>query len=180
MNFTEAKKKVIIRKSLGIFIALMALISTAISLLKMVYFRLDNGTVLSHAIAHPFQQFVNEIYIHTLYLKWFWIKSPTPNQMNLLDSQNLYFITIYVLLFIGFAFLSSGRRLSIELANINKSIENQMIEESIRGNYARSREQVEQSTQIPSLSVFSQFHQYYLAPLITAVIGAIIIKLIGL
>ena len=100
--------------------------------------------------------------------------------MNLLDSQNLYFITIYVLLFIGLAFLSSGRRLSIQLANINKSIENQMIEESIRGNYARSREQIEQSTQIPSLNVFSQFHQYYLAPLITAVIGAIIIKLIGL
>lgn len=43
-----------------------------------------------------------------------------------------------------------------------------------------TREQIEQLTDIPSPSIFAQFHQLYFAPVITAVIGAIVIKVFSL
>ena len=110
----------------------------------------------------------------------FWEHSPTPNYMNLSEPQNINFIIIYISLFFGFAFLASAKKLSNRLAAINEKIENQLIEESLRGGAIRTREEIENSTVIPSNTIFSQFHQLYLAPIVTAIAGAILIKLIGI
>ena len=179
MNFKDARKKSIRKRVLGAAIIVPSMISTGISFLKMLYFRLDDGTQLGGMIARPFKELINWIYQNTQYLSLFWEKSPTPNHMVLSEPHNLYFIVIYLLIFVGFAFYASGAKLASRLAEINEKIENQLIEESIKGAGARSREEIERTTEIPSSSIFSQLHQLYLAPVITAVIGAVLIKVIG-
>lgn len=145
----------------------------------MVYFRLDDGTQLGGMIARPFKELVIVIYQKTQYLSFFWERSPAPNHTNFSEPHNFYFMIIYLLIFVGFAFYASGAKLASRLAEINEKIENQLIEESIKGNNARSREEIEKETDIPSNSIFSQFHEMYLAPVITALVGAALIKLIG-
>ncbi|MBN3068238.1 yfeABCD locus regulator [Pectobacterium brasiliense] len=180
MNFKNARKKSIEKRILGIVIIVPAVISTVVSFLKMLYFRLDDGTQLGGIISRPFKDIVGWIYQNTQYFSFFWKKSPIPNHMVLSEPNNINFIVIYLLIFIGFAFYGAGAKLSSRLAEINVKIENQLIEESIKGIGKRSREEIERTTEIPSNSIFSQFHQLYLAPVVTAVIGAVIIKIVGL
>jgi predicted permease len=179
LNFKDTRKKSIRKRLLGAAIIVPSVISTGISFLKMVYFRLDDGTQLGGMIARPFKELINWIYQNTQYFSFFWEKSPTPNHMVLSEPHNLYFMVIYLLIFVGFAFYASGAKLASRLKEINEKIENQLIEESIKGAGARSREEIESTTEIPSSSIFSQLHQLYLAPVITAVIGAVLIKIIG-
>ncbi|GCF89241.1 YniB family protein [Shewanella sp. M-Br] len=180
MNIKEAKKKAAVKIVIGVVIALPSIVSTVISFLKMIYYRLDDGTQFGSALARPFKQLVIWVYEHTQPLSVFWKHSPIPDHMNLSEPKNVYFIFIYMLFFVGIAFLASGKKLNIRIAKINEKIEDQLIEESIKGYNARSREQIEASTQVSSSSIFSQLHQLYLAPLVTAVIGAIIIKALGM
>lgn len=176
MNFKEAQKKVVSKRVIGALIAVPAITSTAVSFLKMLYFRLDDGSQLGSAIARPFKQLVYLIYENTQFLGVFWKHSPTPDQINLSDSQNIYFLAIYILFFVGLAFIASGNKLSRRLYEINQKIEEQLIEESIKGSEGRSRMQIEDSTQAPTSTIFSQLHQLYIAPIVTAVVVAIIIE----
>ena len=54
MNYKEAKRKAISKKVIGLAIVVSTLISTVISLLKMLYFRMDDGTEISSALAKHF------------------------------------------------------------------------------------------------------------------------------
>lgn len=58
---------------------------------------------------------------------------------------------------------------------IDKQIEDQIIKESIKGSNI-NRKQVENNV---SISLSSKIHDLYIAPLLVAIIGAIIIKLLG-
>ncbi len=179
MNFKGAKSKAFNKKFLGIAIAVPSIVSTIISSLNMIYVRLDDGSQLGRAIARPFKQLISLVYENTQFLNLFWSNSPIPNHMDLSEPDNVYFIIIYMLFFVGLAFYASGKKLSGRLAKINEKIENQLIEESIKGSAARSREEIEVATEIPSSSIFKQLHQLYVAPVITAVVGALLIKLLG-
>jgi len=179
VNFKVAKTKILQKRVIGVAIAIPAIVSTVISFLKMLYFRLDDGSQLGGMIAKPFKNLVSWAYENSQFLNAFWELSPTPNHIDLSEGQNIYFIIIYISIFIGFAFYASAGKLSQRLASINEKIENQLIEESIKGENSRTREEIEQATVIPSNSIFSQFHQLYLAPIITAIIGAILIKFMG-
>jgi hypothetical protein len=179
VSYRIAKQKVVQKRLIAAGIAIPAIISTAISLLKMIYFRLDDGSQLAGMLAKPFKQLVYWVYENTQFFSIFWKRSPTPNQMDISEVQNIYFFVIYLSIFVGFAFYASAGKLSLRLAAINEKIENQLIEESIKGKKGRTREEIERSTVIPKNSIFSQFHQFYLAPIVTAIIGAILIKLLG-
>lgn len=180
MNFKEAKSRAFNKKLLGLAIVVPAIVSTIISSFKMIYFRLDDGSQLGGVIARPFKQLISLVYENTQLLNLFWRNSPIPNHMDFSEPDNVYFITIYMLFFVGLAFYASGKKLSIRLTKINEKIENQIIEESIKGSAARSREEIEGSTEIPSSSIFKQLHQLYVAPIVTAVVGALLIKLLGM
>ncbi|MGZ3814847.1 MAG: YniB family protein [Mucilaginibacter sp.] len=179
MKYKDARKKSIHKRLLGLALSTAAIISTAVSLLKMIYFRLDDGSQLGGIISRPFKVIVSWVYENTQFFSFFWEKSPIPNQLKPLQVENAYFIGIYLMVFVGFAFYSSGAKLTNRLNEINEKIENQLIEESIKGMRARSREEIESSTEIPSSSIFSQFHQLYLAPVVTGIIVAVILKLAG-
>ncbi len=47
------------------------------------------------------------------------------------------------------------------------------------GNTARSRKEIEDSVEIPNTSIFTQFQQLYIAPIVTAVVAGILLKLAG-
>jgi hypothetical protein len=180
MNFQEAKKKVVVKRIVGAAVGVTALISTAVSLLKMLYFRIDDGTQLGGAIARPLKSLVSWAYENThQFVGWFWQYSPTPDQMHLGEQENAYFLVIYLLIFVGAAFFASGNKLADRLRRIRQKIEDQVIEESIKGRDARSREQIENETEIPESSIFSQFHQLYLAPILVGVVVALLLKLMG-
>ncbi|MBE0458081.1 YniB family protein (plasmid) [Pseudoalteromonas sp. KG3] len=180
MNFHEAKSKVWSYKIIGFVIALPAITSTVISMLKMLYFRLEDGTAMGATIARPFKQLVSVVYENTQALTLFWQYSPTPSLDELLSRQNVYFLSIYVLVFVGLAFFTSGGKLNRRLRKINQKIEDQLIAESIRGDIGRNRQQIEESIEVPPSTIFSQFHQLYLAPIFVAVVGGVFLKLAGL
>ncbi|MGO3740603.1 MAG: YniB family protein [Marinomonas foliarum] len=171
MNYKDAKRKAISKKVIGLAIVVPTLISTVISLLRMLYFRIDDGTQMGSALAKPIKQLVSLVYENTHFLDLFWMYSPIPNQMNLKDTQNFYFITIYVLLFIGYASFGSGRKLSHRLRVINQKIEDQLIHESIKGIAGRSRVQIEESTIVTAPTIFSQIHQLYIAAFFKVVVA---------
>ncbi|MEB6480258.1 YniB family protein [Acinetobacter vivianii] len=186
MNFSQAKRKALLYRIAGASIALPSLISTIISLLKMLYFRLSDGSALGNAIAAPFQKLIAEIFKHThQYVGFFWQKSPIPDLMSPFKTENLPFVIIYFLIFIGYSIFFKGNKLAVQLREINQEIENQLIRESLHGQITRNRKQIEEELNIPSSkSIFSQWHQMYLAPLLVAIIGgiivAVLIKLLGI
>lgn len=180
VNFKDAKSKSVRKRLLGAAITIPAVVSTGVSFLKMIYFRLDDGSQLGSMIARPFKELTSWAYQHTPYLNFFWEHSPLPDHLNFSEVQNYYFLAIYLLIFIGAALYASGAKLSYRLAKISEKIEDQILEESIKGTAARSREEIERSTEIPSNSVFSQFHQLYLAPVVTALLGAALVKILGI
>ena len=176
MNFHEAKSKVWTYKIIGVLIALPAITSTIISMLKMLYFRLEDGT----AIARPFKQLVSVVYENTQALAFFWQRSPTPILDELMSRQNVYFLVFYILVFVGLAFFTSGGNLNRRLRKINQKIEDQLIAESLKGDGGRNRQQIEDSIDVQPSTIFSQFHQLYLAPIVVAVVGGILMKIAGL
>jgi len=94
--------------------------------------------------------------------------------------QNVYFLSIYFLIFVGLAFYASGGKLNRRLRKINQKIEDQLIAESIKGEGGRNRQQIEESVDIQSSTIFSQIHQLYIAPIVVAVVGGIFMKVAGL
>lgn len=181
VNFKQAKQKIILKKVLALSIGIPAIISTVVSLLRMIYFKLNDGSQLGEAISRPLKLIVLWAYENTQqYIGWFWSHSPTPDIRNLTELENIYFLGIYLLIFVGMAFWASGAKLANRLRQISQKIEDQIIEESIKGEVARSRKQMEKETVIPENSIFSQIHQLYLAPIIVGLIIALLVKLSGL
>ncbi|MNF60581.1 hypothetical protein D3C84_422020 [compost metagenome] len=178
MSFSDAKKRATIKFYVGALITIPALASTVISMLKMFYFNLDDGTALAGRLVGAIRSFVGLIYEHTSLLKPLWIYSPTPDFTQFTSTENIKFFIIYLLIFVGFAFIASAKKLFKRLQVIRERIEDQLISESIKGAVARSREEIEASVQMPRSSIFSQAHSLYLAPLATTIIGALVLKLL--
>lgn len=178
MNLAQAKKRATAKICVGLLIAIPALISTAISLLRMIYFRMEDGTQFGAMLARPFKNLVAIIYQHTQFLEPFWQHSPTPSLTPPFSSENYPFAAIYVLFFVGIAFLASGKKIFQRLQTIQIQIEDQLIAESIKGTTARSREEIESNVSIPRSSVFAQVHALYIAPIVTAIIVALILKFV--
>jgi hypothetical protein len=179
MHYRQAVRQSIIKRVLGAIVFLVGGISTAISFLRMLYFNFDDGTAIGSTISKVFQKLVYTIYEHTQFLNFFWEHCPTPSLNQINTQDNVYFILLYLSIFVGAALYSSGKKLAIRLKIINEAIENQLIRESIRGERARSRHELESTMAIENSSIFSQVHQLYIAPLIITVVGGIILKLSG-
>jgi len=146
----------------------------------MLYFNFHDGTGIFGALAKIFQKLVYLIYENTQFLDIFWDNCPTPtlNQLNVQD--NIYFILLYGLIFIGSALYSSGKKLSIRLDEISTIIDNQLIHASISNSeVTRIREEMRNNTNINDSSIFSQIHQLYIAPFIITIIGGVVLKLSG-
>lgn len=180
MNYREAKRKSTVRRLIGIAISIPALISTMVSFLKYLYFGLSDGTQFGEALARPFKTLVYSVYENTQNIFGvFWNFSPTLDLRNFESSENLVVLCVYFLIFVGSATFLSGKKLALRVRKIKEKIENQVIEESIKGEIARTRDQIEKDVKIPENSVFSQVHTLYIAPIVVGVILLLIAKFIG-
>ncbi|ASK28208.1 YniB family protein [Neisseria chenwenguii] len=182
MNFNDAKRKVIIRFICGFLISLPSAISTIVSICKMFYFRLDDGTSLGHAISLPFKNIVYSIYERTEFLNFFWKRSPVPNQIDIMDKQNFIFLLIYMMFFIGWIVINSALELRGRIKMIDREIEDYLLRDSIKSSVNETRKQIKHNVELPQSS--NKFHDLYLAPLIVglilAVVGAALVKALGL
>lgn len=179
MNYKQALNKSRLKRLIGFIILSIGVISSVVSLLRMLYFNFNDGTAIGGALSKVFQKLVYLIYENTQFLNIFWENCPTPNLNQLNTEDNIYFICLYILIFIGAALYSSGKKLAIRLNEINRIIEDQLIHESIRNGVMRTRQELENDTHINDSSIFAQVHQLYIAPLVITVIGGIVLKLSG-
>lgn len=178
MNIREAQKKASWKMAAGVVIGALSLISTAMSMLLMLYYHTANGTAFGNAIADQLKRFIQFAYEHTGALHWLWNIAPIPNMTDLTSKGSLTFAVIYLGIFVGAALFGSGAQLRARIKRIKLEIEDQLIKESIAGTAKRSRQQIEDAVEIPSSSIWKQWHELYLAPLITTIIGALILKFV--
>ncbi|QIM69847.1 hypothetical protein A4G13_04680 [Basfia succiniciproducens] len=72
--------------------------------------------------------------------------------------------------------MNSGKLKLRILKKIEQNIQEQSLEESIRGNLANSREDIERGIQLPEQNFLSSFHALYIAPLIVGIILTLLEK----
>lgn len=175
------KKKACVEIVIGMLIFLPSSISTIVSFLKMFYFRLSDGSRIGEAIAAPFKNIVYYIYTNTSpWLNFFWDNSPTPDPHAISSSESISTFVIYGIIFIGMAFIGSGKKKIMKIIRINEAIDEQMLKDSLEGRHQRARDEIERSVDIPSDKFFTQFHTLYIAPIVTGIVIAIITKLVGM
>lgn len=178
MNIREAQRKATWKMAGGVVIGVLSFISTVMSMLLMLYYHTADGSTLGNAIASQIKRFIEFAYGHTPALHWLWELAPIPDTRNLTSSNSLAFALIYLGIFVGAALYGSGAKLKARIRRIQIEIEDQIIKESIAGTSRRSRQQIEDSVEIPSSSIWKQWHALYLAPLVVTVVGGLILKFI--
>lgn len=178
MNCNQALVKSRVKRIVGLIIGLPALLSLSVSVLKFLYFGIDNGSSMGSMLATPCKWFVHWVYTHTPFLGVFWENSPVPTHATLATLENLYFAGAYAAIFIAMALRAAGHTLARRSAKMREML-NQQIISAPHPNMARSLPELEQTVTIPDASIFKQTRQLYMAPLVTAVIGAVLFKLAG-
>ena len=178
MNIREAQKKATLKMIGGALIGLMSGLSTIISMLLMLYHKMDDGSALGSAIAYQLKRFVYFCYENTSALHWLWDLAPIPDLYSPTSKDSIVFIAIYLLIFVGAALFGAGAGEKARIRRITREIEDQLIKESIAGTAKRSRQQIEDAVEIPSSSIWKQWHELYVAPLIITIVGALILKFV--
>jgi len=178
MNCNQALVKSRVKRIVGLIIGLPALLSVAVSVLKFLYFSIDNGSSMGSMLATPCKWVVHWVYTHTPFLGVFWEHSPVPTYATLATLENLYFAGAYAAIFIAMALRASGNSLARRSAKMREMLDQQIISASDT-KMDPSLPELEQTVTILDASVFRQTRQLYLAPLVTAAIGAGLFKLAG-
>ncbi|WP_443092496.1 YniB family protein [Basfia succiniciproducens] len=169
MLFKEKKKawwKIIV----GYLRGIICLILLIMSYLKMIYFS------PIRFLSHPIKELINIVYNKTLFLDFLWQYAPIPNMDDLLSKGSILFFVICVIFVIFMMLMNSGKLKLRILKKIEQNIQEQSLEESIRGNLANSREDIERGIQLPEQNFLSSFHALYIAPLIVGIILTLLEK----
>jgi hypothetical protein len=178
LSYLEAKRKAQTLQVTGLLAAAPLLVTCIVSVLLMIYHRLDTGSQFSAAIAKPFKQLVFNAYDKTRFLELFWAHSPIPNPMQLSDVQNLYFGIVYICLLAALSMVGAGSQIKRKLRKVDQQIEEQLILESIRGERTRSVHEVRSSIPLAQEGWWKALHSYYVAPIIGAVIAGLILRMV--
>lgn len=179
MTYTGAVSKIRLWWLIGTSTGAVSLVSTIISSLKMFIFA-SNEPGISQVLMQPIVNIGYSLYQHTPRLKYFWDHSPVPSLKQLKTYDNLLFVAIYILIFIGSAYIQAARGLSTRLAAINKQIEDQIIKDSITGGRVRGKVEIRNSIPISASGLFCEFNKLYLAPITVGVLVLVIAKFTGL
>ncbi|OEC34390.1 YniB-like protein [Pseudomonas cuatrocienegasensis] len=177
MNYRQAKRKAANQAIIAFVVMVSGLIASIVSAMKMIYFRLDDGTALSGMLTAPLKNLISYLYYQPWFPEWLWQICPTPNPFAITDPENIKFLVVYAAIFVGAAISAGARKSKVRLAKINEEIENELLRQSLRGeSTSNSRASMEENAVIPQQSIFSQVHQLYLAPIVVTIIGALLLK----
>ena len=180
MSYSNALVIAMLKKSVGIVISLLSLLLMTVSLLKAYISQLMPSDVSQNTLAHLLNQIATLLARGEGLTAWIWRQCPIPNLETIFVEENSIFLGLYLLIFVGIALYKSGKELSSQVREANKQIRLQLLKETMDEGKSSSREEVEEATRVAGSSLFQQIHHLYLAPVITAIIVTLIVKLIGL
>lgn len=173
MSFQNRKYVAFFKILLGLIIAALAMISTLISLLKGIYFSMQNS-LLSPVLNTP----IEYVYAKTKsFMSLFWLYSPIIDILNPFNKNMIIFILVYLLSIVGIMFFSSGKEYLSLVARVNKEMyEKGLINEIIGVDNKQEIQEKLFTLMEKKASILSSIHTVYLAPIIVGVISALVIK----
>jgi YniB-like protein len=180
MNYFTARREVIIKRLTGLPLTLVAFLLFALGTLKFLYGSLDNAHPAFFKVATGLKLIVSAIYEHSQLIEPLWRIAPVPDPKILLSSQSVAWFLCCMAGFLGASLLRSASRLAQRLRDADRAIEDELMRESLRAKQPRTREQLKEQAQVPKQSVWKEIHTLYIAPLIVLLIGAVLLKLLGL
>lgn len=174
MNYLEAKKQVVQKRIIGGIIALVAGCLTTVGLVKSFYVQISVLESQGLGILSGIKNLIAGLYYLPYFPRFLWPASPVIDLQNVISYDNLPFLFVYLLSFVGAAILGSANNLSRKLKSIKQKLLDLELEHSMMGDNPspspRKFEEVVKNVPIESESFFKQFHSLYLAPIIVAVI----------
>jgi YniB-like protein len=182
MTYASAKQKILLKWLFGLPIAVIASVSSVVSVLKFLYFGLDKTGQAPNFLALPIKRLVYSIYENTnkFGLDFFWTYSPIPGTKILFSEENFKFILIYLLIFMGMWLINSAKSLTARIAAIDLAAENERLRISATGKTAPKKPKTNQNLLPQGSEEPSKWHVLYIAPILSAIFAAIITKLAGL
>ncbi len=179
MTYQQAGRLAVIKRLAGWIIFIPALLSTLISVLKFIYQHSEQNKGINAVMADFFHVIIDMLRFNTPFLNIFWYNSPQPVFAGSIFSANLLFWLIYILIFVGLALQASGARMSRQARHIREGVEDQMVLEQARGADGLSRAQLEDKIIMPRHTILLQFFPLYILPVVLAVVGYFVFKLLG-
>ncbi len=180
MTYQQAGRLAVIKRLAGWIIFIPALLSTLISLLKFLYQHSEQNKGINAVMADFFHVIIDMIRFNTPFLNVFWFNSPQPVFDTGLIIGNIGFWIIYILIFVGLALQASGARMSRQVRYIREGIENQLVLEHAKGADGYNRSQLEEKIVMPHHTILLQIFPLYILPIIIAVAGYVVLKLLGM
>ena len=180
MTYQQAGRVAVIKRIAGWIIFIPALLSTLISLLTFINEHTKTEQGIKAVMLDCVNVMVDMIKFNTSFLNVFWYNSPVPSLGQGVTSANIMFFIIYWLIFVGLALQASGARMSRQVKHVREGIQDQLILEQAKGAEGRTRPQIEERIVIPRHTILVQYFPLYILPIIIAVIGYFILKLLGL
>jgi len=180
MTYQQAGRLAVFKRLAGWIIFIPAVLSTLISLLKFIYQHSEQNKGINAVMADFFHVIIDMLRFNTPFLNVFWFNSPQPAFAEHPLSGNLLFWLIYLGVFIGLALQASGARMSRQVRHIREGVEDQMVLERAKGDTGLNRAQLEQKIIMPRHTILLQFFPLYILPIILAVVGYFVLKLLGL
>src|ERR671919_1670245 len=99
MSYEEAKRRIRIKRLLGIAILAIASLVTGVSLLKFLYFGLDDSGFLFAGIVLSLKRMVYAIYTRTQFLSFVRVHAPIPDPQRWVSASNFWFLVSYLSMF---------------------------------------------------------------------------------
>lgn len=180
MTYQQAGWVAVIKRILGWVVFIPALLSTIVSVLNFLYQHSQKQEGLNAVMLDFVHVMIDMVKFNTHFLDVFWFNSPEPALGQGFTGANIMFWVIYWLIFVGVALQASGARMSRQVRHIHEGIEDQLILEQMKGAEGHSREALEKRIVLPRHTIFLQFFPLYILPIIVAVIGYFILKLLGM
>ena len=168
--YSEAKRRVLLRRLYGAGLAVVCLMVVIAGLLKFMYFAFDDGGAVLAGLKRAAKTLVYAIYDKTQGLSIIWRYAPVPNMKQPISIANFWFLCFYLGAFIGAAVIRSGNDLARRVRKIEKQIEDELIRASVRGAVVRTREQIQDAVEVPKESIWKDVHTLYVAPVVVGVV----------
>ncbi|KAA9001746.1 hypothetical protein FJU30_05490 [Affinibrenneria salicis] len=179
MTYQQAGRVAVVKRIAGWLVFIPALLSTLVSLANLLYQHSEKKPGIDAVLLDFVHLMVEMIRFNTPFLNIFWFNSPVPDFDRLSSVATMMFWLIYILMFVGLALQVSGARMTRQVRHIREGIEDQLILEKSRGSEGRSRQQLEERIVLPRHTILLQFFPLYILPLIVAVIGYLVLRLLG-
>lgn len=171
MNYQRAGYLAIFQRISGWILFIFSSLSTVISILNFLYLhsKQDKGI---NAVAMDFiHVMVDAIHYSTKFLDIFWHNSPIPELGKGITWDNILFLIIYWLAFVGLALTVTGARISRQIRFIRERLDDKLILEQLKGSEGLTRQQLEEKIVLPNHTILRQIFPLYVLPVLVLIVG---------